>query len=287
MEHVPDLDRAAEAWHLRDRTDRADEAWHGHDHFGHEEPDATAPPQGDGVEVGPDQDAEVDAAPVAVGASAPPNRAAVLGVVLMLVGLVMVGVSLFGPADKALIEAATTTRPTGPKAPPIGSGTTSPTTPTGIGGGTGPEVAGRTPLRGFGEVAVTIVSGDGKVCHECLMSAFSAAQRERGLMEVEDPTLGGYDGMLFEFPTEVRGSFWMRRTPLPLSIAYFDEDGRLVSTADMAPCGDSSDCPTYPAKDQFAYALEVPQGMLEELGVIGDARLTIDARACPKAKPGA
>ncbi|MFN8017392.1 MAG: DUF192 domain-containing protein [Acidimicrobiales bacterium] len=217
-----------------------------------------------------------------------PNPAVVLGVALMLIGLLMVAVSVFGPDDKARVEASQTTMApaTRMSVPPIGSATTAPTTPAGIGVGVAPEVGGRTPLRGFGEVQVTIVSGDGKVCHECLLAAFNSAQRQRGLMEVEDPTLGGYGGMLFEFPTEVRGSFWMRRTPQPLSIAYFDDDGRLVSVADMEPCDDSASCPTYPAKGDFAYAIEVPKGKLEEMGIKGDARLTIDARQCEAAKAG-
>jgi hypothetical protein len=86
--------------------------------------------------------------------------------------------------------------------------------------------------------------------------------------------------MLFEFPEPVDGAFWMRNTPLDLSVAYFDERGRVVSTADMTPCDDRRDCPTYPADGPFAFALEVPQGRLEDIGVVGEATLRVDARTC-------
>ena len=62
-------------------------------------------------------------------------------------------------------------------------------------------------------------------------------------MEVRDPSLGGYDGMLFVFDQDEQVGFWMRNTPMPLSIAYFDGDGRFVSASDMAPCADSPAAP--------------------------------------------
>ena len=39
-------------------------------------------------------------------------------------------------------------------------------------------------------------------------------------MEVTD--LQGYDGMLFKFSSDYTGAFYMKDTPLPLSIAFFD-----------------------------------------------------------------
>ena len=168
-------------------------------------------------------------------------------------------------------------------APDIDAGTTAPLDGGALGEGTVPERDGRSPLQGFGEVAVTITSTDGEVCELCLLSAVSAEQRARGLMEVTDEDLGGYDGMLFEFPEPSAGAFWMRNTPMPLSIAYFDAQGQVVSTTDMAPCDDSSSCPSYPAGEPFQYALEVPRGMLDEAGVDATATLRIDARHCPLA----
>jgi uncharacterized membrane protein (UPF0127 family) len=84
-------------------------------------------------------------------------------------------------------------------------------------------------------------------------------------MEVTD--LEGYAGMLFVWDEDVSTQFYMRNTPTPLSIAWFDADGALVSTADMAPCLGTDDCPLYGAEGPYRFALEVPQGQLPSAGV--------------------
>lgn len=208
-----------------------------------------------------------------------------IGLGFVLIGIVFVAVA-FVRSSSAPSDATTTTKAVPVESPGIKAGTTAPLGSTGLGEGVGEEVSGRTPLNGFGEVAVTVTTENGRICQLCLLSATTAEQRERGLMEVTDEDLGGYDGMLFEYPNEVDGSFWMRNTPMPLSIAFFDEDGRLVSTRDMEPCEDSGDCPGYPSDKPFAYALEVPQGMLDDVGAVGDATLHIHARRCPLAVAG-
>jgi uncharacterized membrane protein (UPF0127 family) len=154
-----------------------------------------------------------------------------------------------------------------------------PTTPAGlVGEWADQEVGGRTPLRGFGAVAATITAADGTVCEVCLLGAFSSEQRAAGLMYVTDPELGGHDGMVFTFDDDVATGFWMRNTRLPLSIAYFDADGVLVSVADMEPCPDGENCPVYAAAAPFRYAVEVPQGQLADIGVVGPDGATAEAR---------
>lgn len=152
-----------------------------------------------------------------------------------------------------------------------------------LGDGWAAERRGRRPLAGFGEVAVTVTDAAGASCQICLLAATDAAQRERGLMDVTDTDLGGYDGMLFEYPSETTGGFWMRNTPMPLSIAYFDADRRVVSMTDMEPCGDSPDCPLYPPDGPFQYAVEVPRGGLDDVWVAAGATFAIDGRTCPLA----
>ena len=164
------------------------------------------------------------------------------------------------------------------------TGSTAPTTPdAGLGEGTVPERRGRSPLRGFGEVSVVVTAPDGSTCEVCLMAATDQAQQARGLMEVTDRGLGGYDGMLFEYPAPVDGAFYMRNTPMPLSIAYFDAVGAFVSSTDMAPCQDVPGCPTYPAARPFRYALEVPQGQLGDVAVAAGSTIRVRARTCPLA----
>lgn len=126
-----------------------------------------------------------------------------------------------------------------------------------------------------------VVAVDGEARLFCVLAARSIEQRQRGLMTVTDPTLGGYDGMLFEFDADVTGGFWMRNTPMPLSIAYLDADGAVVATADMSPCQDSPDCPGYPPAAAYRRALEVPQGRLDDLGLASGARLEVGGPCAP------
>jgi uncharacterized protein len=124
---------------------------------------------------------------------------------------------------------------------------------------------------GFGEVAIAVTGPDGEVTGWCVLLAATREQRQRGLMEVTD--LGGYAGMLFVWDSDVSSSFYMRNTPTPLSIGWFAADGDMVSTADMEPCPDVAGCPTYAPGGPYRLALEVPQGLLDRLGVTDGSTL--------------
>lgn len=130
-------------------------------------------------------------------------------------------------------------------------------------------VPGRTPVSGFGEVSFRVASGP----ELCALLARTSAQQARGLMARTD--LAGHVGMLFVFEGDTNETFYMRNTPMPLSIAWFDSAGRLVSTADMAPCPDRPNCKTYTAARAYRYALEVPQGGLGGLGVGPGAAISV------------
>jgi uncharacterized membrane protein (UPF0127 family) len=147
----------------------------------------------------------------------------------------------------------------------------------------GPRSAsGRVTIPGFDEVEVDVTTEAGEVVTSCLLLAAAAEQYTQGLMSVTE--LGDYAGMLFDFPEGERdGGFWMRDTALPLSIAYLDADGAIVSTADMDPCLDRGDeCPSYPPDGPYADTVEVVQGGLEALGLDGpDARLVPTGPCAP------
>lgn len=136
-----------------------------------------------------------------------------------------------------------------------------------------PGPAERELLEGFGEVAIAITAPDGTVTGWCVLVAAAPHQWTRGLMEVTD--LGGYAGMVFVYPEDHQGGFHMRNTPKPLSIAWFDADGELVSTADMMPCLGRTGCPSYRPGERYRFALEVPRGDLERLGVTTGSRLAL------------
>ncbi|HET6954062.1 MAG TPA: DUF192 domain-containing protein [Acidimicrobiales bacterium] len=132
---------------------------------------------------------------------------------------------------------------------------------------------GEPPVARVGEAAVSVTAPDGTVRACCVLVAASSQQRQQGLMRVTD--LGGYTGMLFMWDGDNEGGFWMRNTPMPLSIAWFEADGDFVSAADMVPCGDSDACPTYDPSGPYRFALEVPQGGLAALGAVPGSRLTV------------
>lgn len=134
--------------------------------------------------------------------------------------------------------------------------------------------------RGFGEVAVRITDRSGRAHKRCLLAARTEAQQARGLMEVRDASLDGHDGMVFLFAQAERTGFWMRNTPMPLSIAYFDRSGRVVSMTDMTPCADSPNCRSYAPAGPYTSAIEVPRGRLADLGIGRGARLAVGG-SCP------
>ncbi|HEY3144046.1 MAG TPA: DUF192 domain-containing protein [Acidimicrobiales bacterium] len=146
-----------------------------------------------------------------------------------------------------------------------------------------PGPADRTRLGDFGEVAIAITDADGQVIGWCVLLADTSDLRQRGLMEVED--LGGYAGMLFVWDSDSTSSFYMRNTPTPLSIAWFDADGALVTETDMEPCGDLPDCPLYPADGPYRFALEVPKGELRTLGVGPGSTMRVGGDCVPADRP--
>jgi uncharacterized protein len=139
----------------------------------------------------------------------------------------------------------------------------------------------RVPFGDFGEVAIAVTDADGKVVGWCVLLADTPERRQRGLMEVTD--LQGYPGMLFTWTEDSSNSFYMRNTPMPLSIAWFDVDGKVVSTTDMAPCADVDNCPLYPSEGTYRYALEVPQGQLDDLGITDESTLKVGGSCAPRA----
>jgi len=127
------------------------------------------------------------------------------------------------------------------------------------------------------EASVTIRTASGPVELDVEL-ADTNRERSVGLMGRE--TIGPHDGMAFTFGEPIEGTFWMKDTLIPLSIAFWDADGRIVGILDMAPCTDDP-CPTYGPGVPFVGALEVEQGGFEEHGVeVGD-RLELTTPAEP------
>lgn len=89
-------------------------------------------------------------------------------------------------------------------------------------------------------------------------------QHQYGLMFRE--SLDEDSGMVFIFFEPQTGGFWMKDTLIPLSIAFFDVDGKILRILDMEPCKNDP-CPSYAPGNEYMGALEVNEGAFEEWGV--------------------
>jgi uncharacterized membrane protein (UPF0127 family) len=88
--------------------------------------------------------------------------------------------------------------------------------------------------------------------------------RQRGLMG--RTSLDEDAGMLFVWPADASSSFFMKDTPLPLSIAFISADGVVLRILDMDPCS-ADPCPLYDPRTTYRMALEVRQGSFTRWGV--------------------
>lgn len=85
--------------------------------------------------------------------------------------------------------------------------------------------------------------------------------RMQGLMNRR--SMATNQGMLFVFTHPDRHCMWMRNTLLPLSVAFLDEQGRILNIEDMKPQTESNHCASAPAR----FALEMNQGWFASKGI--------------------
>ena len=112
-----------------------------------------------------------------------------------------------------------------------------------------------------------IQTGDSEVVVH-IEVADTESERARGLMGRTE--LANDAGMAFVFPENSTSAFWMKDTLIPLSIAFYDEDGRIVRILDMEPCRHDP-CPLYDPRAIYRGALEVDKGAFRRWGVeVGD-----------------
>lgn len=97
--------------------------------------------------------------------------------------------------------------------------------------------------------------------------ARSAEERALGLMYRRD--MPPDEGMLFMCDETAVQEFWMKDTPLPLSIAFLDEGGTILKIADLEPHDLEAESSGHPVR----FVLEVNQGWFAERGIAEGARL--------------
>src|SRR5437870_5270 len=100
-------------------------------------------------------------------------------------------------------------------------------------------------------------------------------QRMQGLMFRKK--LGTNDGMLFVFDELGYHSMWMKNTLLPLSVAFVDEEGRVLNILDMEPLTLDSHAAAGPAR----YAIETNKGWFAQRKVKPGDKVTGLPRPAP------
>jgi uncharacterized membrane protein (UPF0127 family) len=126
---------------------------------------------------------------------------------------------------------------------------------------------------GAPEAVLEIRSGDGTVDVDVEV-ADTALERSQGLMGREE--LAADAGMVFLVPEPTATSFWMKDTLIPLSVAFWDQQGRIFRIRHMEPC-QREPCPTYQPGAPWTGAVEVNRGFFEAHGVqVGDVVRLVD-----------
>jgi uncharacterized protein len=124
------------------------------------------------------------------------------------------------------------------------------------------------PVGGAPDHIVTIQRSNGVVERLHVWVADDDAERAKGLMGVT--RLPSSEGMAFLFDGPSIESFWMKDTLIPLSVAFVDARGGIVTIREMEPCR-SDPCPTYGSVAPYVMAIEANRGWFEDNGVrIGD-----------------
>jgi uncharacterized membrane protein (UPF0127 family) len=85
--------------------------------------------------------------------------------------------------------------------------------------------------------------------------------RATGLMFREE--LAPDEGMLFVHDAPIDANFWMKDTPLDLSIAFVDDEGRIVNVAEM----DAHDLEGASSLRPVRFVLEMSTGWFTERGI--------------------
>ncbi len=107
-----------------------------------------------------------------------------------------------------------------------------------------------------------------------LQVALFPAETLKGLMFREQ--MGADEGMVFVFDRPQQMSFWMRNTPLPLDVGYFDPEGVLKEIYPLYPRDERS---VVSRGRNLQFALEMNQGWFSTAGVKPGDRIDLKALA--------
>ncbi|GAC1542601.1 MAG: hypothetical protein NVS2B4_21350 [Ramlibacter sp.] len=124
--------------------------------------------------------------------------------------------------------------------------------------------AGRPGLRGWPELlAMNQVRMQLRAGEHALDAYVARTEDQRALGLMHRAEMAPDEGMLFICDERAVQSFWMKDTPVPLSIAFLEDDGTIVHIEDMAPQSlDSHAC-----EHSVRHVLGVPMGWFRERGI--------------------
>jgi uncharacterized membrane protein (UPF0127 family) len=97
-------------------------------------------------------------------------------------------------------------------------------------------------------------------------------ERRQGLMGRR--SLPARAGMVFAYPQDVRGGFWMKGTLIPLDVAFYDARGKILRILTMTPCR-AEPCRVYEPGLAYRAALEVNAGSFRRWKVKAGDRITV------------
>jgi len=130
------------------------------------------------------------------------------------------------------------------------------------------DAAKPVPGAATNPILVRIRTAGGTIELENLEVARTPEAWARGLMGRASLPEDG--GMVFLFDAQTRAAFWMKDTLIPLSILFWQGDGRIIDIFDMSPCR-ADPCSAYRASAPYVGAIEMNRGAFERLGVeVGD-----------------
>jgi len=109
--------------------------------------------------------------------------------------------------------------------------------------------------------AVTFTSAAGGTATLAVEVADTPEERSVGLMNRE--SLPEDAGMLFIWPEDTGSGFWMKDTPIPLSVAFIDAGGVIVDIQDMQ----AQDETLHQSPAPYRYAVEANQGWFGGHGI--------------------
>ena len=115
---------------------------------------------------------------------------------------------------------------------------------------------------------ILTITGGGPAVRVRVEIAETPEAKVRGLMGRR--SLAPDAGMVFLEEEPIASGFWMKDTLIPLSVAFWDNEGRIFRIFDMEPCPEEP-CPTYSPDGEWVGAVEVNQGFFDQRGVeVGD-----------------